>query len=181
MGLFSTTVSGPRGVYAVENPPPSIVAATGTNTSVMVGQPPWGPVNTLTYPSSIGDYYNTFAPRGMTRTGSAHLSIIRKGWPLIGAVRACDPTAAAATATINKTGPTALLVATAKSVGTAGNSIAITIGAAGDGNANHFSFAVSVSGLSGTTQEFYDNCNVSGTGANVLPNLANSLLLASVT
>lgn len=181
MGLFTTSLPNTRGVFAVENPPPSIVVAEGTNTAVCLGQFPWGPSNVLNYPDSPADFYNTYAPRGMNRTGSAHLSIIRKGWPVLGAVRVKDPTAVAATAVINKTGPTALLNVVANSTGTQGNSIILTIGAAGDGNSAHFSFAAAVSGASGTTQEFYDNCNVSGTGANVLPVLTNSLLLASVT
>lgn len=182
MSLFVTAPPNLRGVFAVENPPPSIVVPEGTNVSVLVGQFPWGPVEKLTYPSGMGDFYNTFAPRGMDRTGSAHLSVIRKGWPVLGAVRAKDPTSVAASVTLHTVTPTNILTIVLKSVGTAGNSVISTVGAASDGNANHFDLTISVSGASGTTAEVFRNINISGTGADSLPSaaqLASSVLVGS--
>ncbi len=180
MSLFVTSPPNVRGVFAEEVVPPSIVQATGTNVAVIVGQFPWGPAESLNYPSSIGDFYNTYAPRGMDRTGSGHLSVIRKGWPQLGAVRVKDPAAVAATAPLKTSGNVTVLTLTMKYPGTAGNSIIVTTGAADDGNSNHVNITVSVTGASGTTTEIYRNINVSGVGANVLPVVTNSLLVGSV-
>src|SRR6185312_424401 len=53
--------------------------------------------------------------------------------------------------------------------------------AASDGVSTHFNLTVTLSGASGSTTELYPNLNVSGTGANILPNLANSTLLSAFT
>jgi hypothetical protein len=181
MSLFVSTPPSVRGVFAVENPPPSIVVPQGTNVAVAVGQFPWGPSNSLQYPGSMGAFYNAFAPRGMTRTGSAHLSVIRKAWPVLGAVRAKDPTAVVATAVISSSTPTQILRVTLNSAGTQGNSVIVTVGAADDGNANHFDLTVSVTGASGTTSEIFRNVNISGTGADVIPSTTGSVLVGSLT
>lgn len=176
--LFVSTPPNIRGVFAVENPPPSIVVAEGTGVAVAVGQFPWGPGESLQYPGSPGDFYNMYAPRGMTRTGSAHLSVIRKGWPTLGAVRVQDPAAVAASGLLAASSVTKATV-TVKYKGTEGNGVILTVGAANDANANHFNLTASVSGASGTTSEVFTNLNISGTGADVLPDLSNSVLLGT--
>lgn len=180
MSLFITSPSQAtrHSVYAIEQPPPATIASTNTGVSVIVGQFPWGPSETLTYPGSMGQFFQTFAPAGMSRTGSAHLSVIRKAWPTLGAVRVEGSSATKATAVIQTSGSVTVLTLTAGSFGTAGNSLIATVGPADDGNANHFNLTVSVSGASGTTVEIYRNLNVSSSGAQVLPTLTNSVLLS---
>ena len=183
MSLFITSPSQAlrHGVYAVEQPPPATIASTNTGVSVIVGQFPWGPSEALAYPGSMGAFFQTFAPAGMSRIGSAHLSVIRKAWPVLGAVRVEGSAAATAAAAIQTSGSVTCLNLVAAYPGTAGNSLIATIGAADDGNSNHFNLSVSVSGASGTTVEIYRNLNVSNTGAIVLPVLTNSVLLSAAT
>lgn len=179
MGLFVTTPSTVHGVFAESVPPPATIQPTGTGNSIAVGQFPWGPPNALNYPGGFGAFQRTYAPRGMTRTGSAWLSVIRKGWPSLGAVRVEGSGAATATATISSSTPTQLFTVTALYSGAAGNSIILGIGAAGNGNSSFFSLTVTVSGASGSTVEFYDNLTIAGVNS-ILPNVSNSALLASV-
>ena len=135
MALFQSYISPslPHGVYAVSVPPPATILPVGTGVAVEVGQFPWGPSNALTYPGSMGSFWQTFAPAGMSRLGSAHLATIRKGWPLLGGVRVADPAAAVATCVIQTSGSVTVMTVTAKYSGTAGNSIIITIAAPNDG------------------------------------------------
>lgn len=182
MPLFITADPGAlHGVYAEEQPPPATISGTGTGTSVIVGQLPWGPPNLLQYPGSMAAFFAMYAPAGMTRTGSAYMSVIRKVWPLLGAVRVADPAAVAAHATVTAAGPTNVLTVPARYTGTEGNALVAVVTAADDGNANHFNLTVSVTSASGSTSETYRNLNISGTGADVLPNVANSLLIAACT
>jgi hypothetical protein len=129
----------------------------------------------------MANFWQTFAPAGMSRLGSAHLATIRKGWPTLGAVRVADPSAAAASGVIQTSGSVTVINVTALYTGTAGNSIVITIGASNDGIANHFNFTAQVSSSSGTTTELYVNCNTISSGGAVLPNLTNSVLLATAS
>jgi hypothetical protein len=182
MPLFITSDPGAlHGVFARFIAPPATIDAQGTGTSVIVGQLPWGPPNVLTYPDGMGSFIQTFAPPGMDHTGSAYLSVIRKGWPLLGAVRVADPAAVAAHATLASVAPANLLTVPARCTGAAGNSIVAVVSAADDANANHFNMTVSVTGASGTTTESYRNLNISGTGADVFPNTANSVLIGPCT
>jgi hypothetical protein len=126
-------------------------------------------------------FWQTFAPAGMTRTGSAHLSTIRKGWPSLGGVRVADPSAVAATCLVLTSAPATLLTFTALYTGTAGNSIMITVGAPSDGVSGHYNVTVQVSSTNGTTTEIYPNNNSTGTGTAQLPDVSASLLIASVT
>ena len=64
--------------------------------------------------------------------------------------------------------------------GSAGNSISLVVSTASDGDANHFNLTASITGASGTTSETYQNINLSGTGADYIPSLANSKLLGSI-
>jgi hypothetical protein len=174
MGLFVTSTSGVdrHGVFAIENPPPAVVQATGTSDAAIVGQFPWGPEGLYT-PTSIADFYDKYAPRGMARTGSAILSVIRRGWPRLKAVRVLGPTAAAASAVVNKTGPVALVTVVLKYKGTEGNSVVVTAKAATDGDSNHFNLEIARTSGSGTTLDIIHNVNVSGVGADVLPTQAD--------
>lgn len=179
MSLFVPNESPnlPRGVYAIDTPAPAIVAPTGTDVTVMVGQLPWGPMNALTY-DSVPSLLQRFAPKGMSHTGSAYLSLIRKAWPNLGLVRAGDSTADAAHANLQASSTTICTV-TAIAKGSAGNTIIMTVGPASDGNSVHFNLTASVSGISGTTTETYQNIDFS-TGNNAPPDLTNSVLLATV-
>lgn len=179
MSLFVTSPATVHGVFAVSVPPPATITPVGTGNSIAVGQFAWGPPNKLNYPGSFGAFGQTYAPRGMNRNNSAWYSVIRKGWPQLGAVRVLGPTNAPATATISSSVPTQLFTVTALYGGASGNSIVIGIGAAGNGSASYFSMTVTVSGASGSTVEFYDNLTIAGSNS-VLANLSNSVLLASM-
>lgn len=192
MPLFvSTTTTATRpGIYAYSRTPPAIIKALNTGVACIVGQFPWGPAvaaqptQGLYSPSSDADRLLTFAPPGMTRTGQGYLAMIQKGWPFLKVIRVANATDAAATCAINKTGPTLLITVAAKFVGTAGNSLTATISAATDANSNHFNLTVTVTSASGTTSDIFQNLNVSGTGADVLPTaaqLASARLVGSIT
>lgn len=187
--ISTTSVATQPGVYAYVRTPPSIIKALNTGIACVVGQFPWGPTVAaqptlgLYSPSSDADRIRTFAPAGMARTGQGYLAMIQKGWPQLKVIRVANSADLAATCAINKTGPTLLITVTAKYVGTAGNSITATVSAATDANANHFNLTVTVTSASGTTTDIFQNLNVSGTGADVLPTasqLANSTLVGSI-
>ena len=183
MGLFitSTTLAKRHGVYAIERTPPATVRATGSSTSALIGQFPWGPSQTLFTPTDMNNLLSTFAPAGMTRTGSGYLSIIRKGWPLLKVVRVEGATAVIASAILNKTGPTPMLTLTLKYPGTAGNSVTATVAAPSDGNVNHFNLTISVTGQTGTTTDFFQNLDYSGTATDSTPDFTKTLLIGSIT
>lgn len=186
MALFITTkVEATRhDVYAIEKLSPAIITPTGTGVATLLAQLPWGPAQTLTTPTSRSDLLNTIAPPGMSRTSTGYLAIIRKAFPTLKYLRVLGTAAAAAAATINKTGPVALIVITLKYFGTAGNSVVITIAAATDGDPNHFNITASVTGVSGTTSETIHNWNVSGTGTDsslTAAQLTSLKLIGSVT
>lgn len=122
------------------------------------------------------------APAGMAHSGSGYLSLIRKGWAQpLKFVRVTGSGAAAATCTIEKTGPVDCLTLALKYVGNNGNSVNATISAASDGDANHFNLTVSVVGASGTTTDLVQNLNYSGINADSTPDLTRCLLLGSIT
>lgn len=186
MGLFvsSRSAATRHGVFALEQQPPAVIKATGTGTACLIEQLPWGPDNVLTTPTDVGDLLSTIAPAGMTRTGSGYLACIRKAFTLLKFVRVLGSTAAAATAVINKTGPTALVTVTLKYKGTEGNNVVVTTSAASDGDANHFNISATVTGPSGTTTDLIENYNVSGIGADTTlstSDLAKLKLIGSVT
>lgn len=184
MAVFVTTKQAARrhGVYAIERNPPAIVRATGTSKCYLVGQFPWGPAQTAFEPGSMAELISTVAPAGFDRTGSAYLSMIRKAWPgVLNVVRVLGPAAAVATATINKTGPVAMLTVTAKYPGATANSFVATTSAATDGDANHFNLKVEITGASGTTTEVFENLNYSGVGADSVPSFVNTLLVGGIT
>lgn len=187
MPVFVTSTSSAKlhGVYALERRPPSVIRAQGTAVAGIVEQFPWGPVGTseITEVSSqdMKSFIDRYAPPGMSHTGAGYLAVTGKSWPTLKVNRVLGPTAAAATLTINKTGPTALIVLALKYPGTAGNSVTATTSAATDGDANHFNLTVSVTGASGTTTDFIENLNYSAVGTVSSPDLTRCLLLGSIT
>ena len=79
-----------------------------------------------------------------------------------------------------------LLTVTSKYAGVAGNSITVTTSAptdtsGGPANFTHFNMSVSVTGVSGTTTDVFQNLNYSGTGTNSAPNLLNAILTGAIT
>lgn len=182
MALFITSKALARrhGVYAIERTPPAVIKATGTGTCAIVGQFPWGPSQVLTEATSTSDLINTLAPPGMSRTGSGYLSIIRKGFPRIKFVRVLGTSAAAASAILASSTPTNIITVTLKCKGTAGNAVTATVAPASDGDANHFNLTVAVTGVTGTTFDFIQNLNYSGTGADSVPDLSKCFLIGSI-
>lgn len=180
--LFVTGPTLLHGVFAQSVPPPSSIAPVGSGNSIILGQFPWGPEQALTYPGTTGDFGMTFAPPGFVRTGSAWLSVIRKAWPQLGAVRVAHSSGGAnATLAISSSGsmPLLLLTLTAKWPGASGLSLVGTIGAASDGNVDHFNLTVSISSGSGTTQELYPNIDCFTSTTSAFLDISNSALLSA--
>lgn len=176
MGLFGPPVGS--GVSAQKIPAAAIIVAAGFSVAVGVAQFPWGPTGGVsgtvtgveTYPDSYTDLLQLYNPAGSNRINSAYLALVRNQWgPQLGIVRVVGPTATNAACTISSVTPTQIFTVTAAYVGALGNSIVITVAAASDGNANHFNLIATLTGPSGTTTETYQNLNISGTGADVLP------------
>ncbi len=170
MGVFITSRSAAtrHAVYAEERQPPASIQATGTGVVGLVGQFPWGPVDTVITPTDDADRALTLAPPGMSRLGSAWLATLHKGWPDLRFTRVLG--SAAAAATINLTaGATAIVTVPAKYKGAAGTGMTAIVTDADDGDVNHFNLEVNVSGASGTTSDLYSNLNYSATGTNSLP------------
>jgi phage tail sheath protein FI len=186
MSLFITTKAEAtrHDVFAIEKLPRAVITPVGTGVAALVEQLPWGPAQTLITPDSRASLFNTIAPPGMARTGSGYLAIIRKAFPTLKVLRVLGTAAVAASAVINKTGPTALVTIGLKYPGTTGNSVVVTISAATDGDTNHFNITASVTGPSGLTTETLHNWNVSGIGADTTltaAQLQQLRLIGSVT
>jgi phage tail sheath protein FI len=73
------------------------------------------------------------------------------------------------------------MTVTLKYNGIAGNSVTWIVGAADDGDPNHFNLTVTVTGASGTTTDVVHNINISGTGADAIPSVSSCLLIGSLT
>jgi phage tail sheath protein FI len=181
MPLFVTSTSQAKrhGVYAFERTPPATIRADGVSTAALVEQFPWGP-ESLTLVESPKHFIDTFAPYGSSHTGPGYLAWAGKSWPFLKIQRVLGPTAAAATVTINKSGPTALIVVHAKYKGVLGNSLTATVGPATDGDANHFNLTVTLTGQSGTTTDVFENLNYSGTGADSTPDFTKTMLVGNI-
>lgn len=196
MPLFTTSPPTRSGVFAQERVPPTFIRGGPTGIAALVGQFPWGPgaigvgsLQTFTF-AQFADLLKMYCPDGMSRAGSAALMALAFSFPTLKIVRVIGTGSATATVTINKTGPTALVVANGKYIGVAGNSIVVTTSAASDADANHFDLTASVTNGLKTTTEIFRNLNVSGVGTDRLPssgnadpslNLDNFTLLGSVT
>lgn len=184
MGVFVSSTSAFRrhGAAAIERTPPAALKAAGSGVAVLAGQFPWGPgLTVLTTPAGIKERNNIFAPAGMTRTGSAVLGMIRRGFPTLKLIRIVKSTAVAAFATLANAVPTNLVTVTLKYAGTEGNAAIATVSAAGDGDANHFNLEVTVTGPSGTSTDSFTNLNYSGTGPDSVPDLSNCILVGAIT
>jgi phage tail sheath protein FI len=182
--ITSTSTATRHAAYAIEKTPPTTIVATGTGVAALCGVFPWGPdsaTDPIYTPTSVSDRTATFAPYGMDHTGSAYLSTIRKGFPTLKCVRILGSAAAKAVATLTNAVPTNLITLTAKYKGVAGNSLIATVSAASDGDANHFNLKVSVTGASGTTEDFLQNLNYSGTGSDSAPDFSKCFLLGAIT
>ncbi len=182
MPLFVIGPTQLHGVFAQSVNPPAAIVAVGTGTCVTVGAFPWGPPEALNYPGTIGAFGATYAPQGMVRTGSAWLSVIRKAFPTLGAVRVVASSGeVAATCQVQKSGAINIFLLTSKYVGAAGNGISATISASSDGVGTHFNLSVSVTSASGTTTELYPNLDANSSGSSLVLNLTNSVLLGGYT
>lgn len=183
MAVFVTSTSAAtlHGVYAIERQPPTTIRASGTATVGLVEQFPWGPDSVVTTVSDFKTFMDTFAPAGASHTGPGYMAVMGKSFPRLKIFRVLGSTAAAASATINKTGPTAFIVVALKYKGTLGNSVVCTTSAATDGDSDHFNLTVTLTGASGTTVDKFENLNYSGTGTDSTPDCTNCLLVDSIT
>lgn len=182
MTVFVTSVSQAKthGVYAFERRPPSVIEAQGSAVVGLVEQFPWGP-QLVTEVDDMTTFISTFAPYGFSHTGPGYMTVAGKSFPTLKVARVLGSAAVAASVTINKTGPAALIVVTAKYKGVTGNSLTATTSAATDADANHFNLTVSVTGPSGTTTDFIENLNYSAVGTDSTPDLTKCLLIGSIT
>jgi phage tail sheath protein FI len=162
--ITSTSSATRHGVFAIKRSPASTIRSQGTSVVSLIGQFPWGPLQQVYEPSSIGDAITKFAPLGMSRIGSAYLSLIGKPWAGLRIVRVLGSTAAKATCLLTVAGPTTKVTLTAKYQGTGANSFVATVSDASDGDANHFDLAVTVTSSAGSTTDVIKNINFSGTG-----------------
>lgn len=169
-----------HGVFPYEVQPPPAIVAEGTGVVGLVGQFPWGPDDRIVEAATVADRYNTLGPPGMSRTGTGWMAMLGKAWPDLRVVRVLGSAAARAEVTLDDSEDADCVTVTAKYKGTAGNSIAIVIANATDGDANHFNMTASVTGDSGTTTEIFENLNASGTGTENLGDYTNSLLLQGI-
>jgi len=170
MAIFSTSVSAigaAHGVFAIDVAPPASVPVQGTGVVAIVDQFPWGPVGSVYTPTDAKDAALTFAPPGMSRTGSGYLAMIRKSFPILKVVRVLGPTAVTATSLLLNSTPATAVTVAVKYPGVSGNSITCVVSAASDGDATHWNLTVSVTGTSGT----------SGTTTDTLTNLTTDLAL----
>lgn len=183
--LIVTSVSQAvgHGVFGIERTPPAVIQASGFQVAGIVDQFPWGPSGSVYTSLGPTDFFNKFAPAGMSRTGGGYMAVSGKAYPVLKISRVLGSTAIAASAAISKTGPTLLFTVGLKYKGTAGNSVVATTSAATDGDANHFNLTVSVTGASGTTVDKLQNINLSavGTVTDFTGAFTNTLLIGSIT
>ena len=177
--ITSTSAASLHGVYAIERQPPTTIRATGTGTVALVEQFPWGPDTAISTISDFKTFLDTFAPAGSSHIGPGYLAVFGKSFPVLKIWRVLGPSAAAATCTINKTGPAALVTVTLKYKGTTGNSVTATTTAATDGDTNHFNLLVTLSGASGVTIDKFENLNFSAVGTVSTPDCSKCLLVGS--
>lgn len=182
MGILisSKSTANRHGAFAIEVQPPLAVRATGTGVVAHVAQFPWGPVGSVYTPTSYKNALDTFAPAGMSRTGSGYLGLAQKGWPSLRIVRVLGPTAVKAFVMLTSAAPANIIRLELKYHGTAGNSVVATVSAASDGDALHFNLKVEITGATGVTTDFFQSLNYSGTGADSVPDLTNCYLVGAL-
>src|SRR5262249_40282303 len=155
---------------------------TGTFQAAIVEQFPWGPYSTsngIVYtPSGLKDFAYTYAPPGMSRTGSGYLASIRKAWAnnSLKGCRVMGTTAAAATGLVQTSGAVTIWTVTLKSPGLSGNSCTLTVSTSSDGVSGHIKLSVTVTGPSGTTTDIIDNLPTAA-APNPMPDLSRLVLV----
>lgn len=179
--VTSTTSAIGHGVFGIERQPPAVIRPVGASVVAIVDQFPWGPSGEVYTVLDPNDFASRFAPAGMSRTGGGYMAVAGKAYPLLKVSRVLGSTAVAASAAINKSGPVLLFTVGLKYKGTAGNAVTVTTSAATDGDANHFNLLVSVTGASGTTQDKFENVNLSAVGTVSTFTLTNCYLVGSIT
>lgn len=116
------------GVNVLEDSPPGGVRGVGTNIVATVALLPWGPVDTVTELTSLGEFFDTFCPLafGVHDSYVACKAYINKTFPNVFKVVRISPTGqAAASKTYQDTTPTNSVTVTAKYPGVVGNSITV--------------------------------------------------------
>ncbi len=186
MSIFvsSTSQAHRHGAYAIERTPPASIVAAGASVVALVGQFPWGPdsaTDPIYLASGPADRADTFAPAGMSRTGSGYLSMIKKGFSSLRVIRVLGSAAAYATATLAASGPTTILTVRAKYKGAAGNLLQAVVSAASDGVSNHFNLKVSVTGASGYTEDLIENLDFSDDSALPVIDYSKLRLIGALT
>ena len=177
--VSSKTSATVHGAFAIEQTPPTQIAATSTTRVGMVGQFPWGPKDERFEPGSIAEAKNTLAPPGFTRTGSAYLMLVGKTFVDLSVVRVLGSSSSAGSVTLVDSGPTNIVSWPAKYHGTTSGQFTWTVSDATDGDPNHFNFTVSITGASGTTTDSIQNFNASAVGTQTVltDQMLESLLL----
>ncbi len=179
--VTSTSQAVGHGVFGIERTPPAVIRAAGVATAAIVDQFPWGPTGEVYTVLDSNDFAKKFAPAGMSRSGGGYMAINGKAFPLLKVVRVVGDDAVTATAAINKAGPVLLFTVTLKYKGVAGNDVVCTVADATDGDANHFNLTVTMTGVSGVTQDKFENVNFSATGTTTVVSCVNCILVGSVT
>lgn len=167
------------GVFAIETPPPPVVAGAASGYIGLVGQFAWGPDNVIVQPTSGADFWNMYEPPGSPRSSTGCRALLAAKQFTGRIVRVLHSDAVAASDSLACTGGAA--VSTAKYKGTLGNSISRQIRAAASGDATKRDFVFTLTDpYSGSTVEtFYDVPLPTG-GVAVSVDCSASLLLASL-
>lgn len=182
--VTSKTSATVHGAFAIEQTPPTQIAATSTTRVAMVGQFPWGPKDQRFEPGSISEAKNALAPPGFTRTGSAYLMLVGKSFLDLTVVRVLGSSSSAGSVTLPDAVPTNILTWPAKYHGSASGQFTCTVSDATDADPNHFNFTVTVTGASGTTTDKIENFNASAVGVQTVltdQQLASLLLVGQPT
>lgn len=144
---------------------PTVPGLPPVNSAVLAafGKAQRGPLNTPTLVTSFDQYTKTFG----SYVSGFELPLAMRAYFLNGGttayvVRAGDNTGVAATGILQDVVPATTITATATSVGTWGNSIAVIVGTASDGVTNDFNLQVQVNGF---IVETWPNLNTSSSTA----------------
>lgn len=162
-----------RGIYISFVKAIKAVRGLGTGRSVIVGQFPWGPLNTITDFDTPGEFRRKFAPDGTDRTGSGYNCVVNFPWTDLRIVRVLGATPVRATINMQKTGPANCVAVTALYYGATGNSIVCTVADASNAVANSFDLTITLtnSTTGKSTVEVYRNVDSTQTGAAYWTNL----------